>query len=229
MRVRVRVRVTHWCVAFQTLCLFLTALVLLFRSTMEDGPSPLSAADQRSRDNLRAVAEADERDKAQTIQYFIGSQEEAVARGIPETEMFTTDYRQIKFDEPPYKVQRSHQHQRSHQAEHGMARDEARAEAQAEARAEAQAAQAEHGFVFEKMAMNYEQQKEQDSIWRTLNKESKMSTAKNHFGRDDSKNAEKNREQKKRRTTRCPTGRESRRVISRSRRSPATLCPSGRR
>ena len=43
---------------------------------MEDGPSPLSAAE---------------------------------ARGIPETEMFTTDYRQIKFDEPPYKVQRSHQ------------------------------------------------------------------------------------------------------------------------
>ncbi len=39
--------------------------------------------------------------------------------------------------------------------------------------------------------LNYEQQKEQDRLWRRLKMESKRSTAMSHFGRDDPRNAEK--------------------------------------
>ena len=103
----------------------------------------------------------------------------------------------------------------------GPLKKTARVEAQAEARAEAQAAQAEHGFVYEQMAdkstwleqpgrvghsesdgegelgqaptstaLNYEQQKEQDRVWRRLLARRVESTAMSHFGRDDSRNAE---------------------------------------
>ena len=65
----------------------------------------------------------------------------------------------------------------------GPLKKTARVEGQAEARDAAQAAQAEHGFV-------YEQQKEQDRLWRRLLARRVESTAMSHVGRDDSRNAE---------------------------------------
>jgi len=163
---------------------------------MEPGPSPLSAAEQ---DPLKKKARLQACEALKNIGYDT-DKDDTLKKHLPRLASVLA----------------------SHQAAHVMARDEARAEAQAEARVEAQAAQAEHGFVYEQMAnkstwleqpgrvghsesddegelgqapksttLNYEQQKEQDRLWRRLKMESKRSTAMSHFGRDDPRNAEK--------------------------------------
>ncbi len=164
---------------------------------MELGPSPLSAAEQ---DPLKKKARLQACEALKNIGYDT-DKDDTLKKHLPRLASVLA----------------------SHQAAHVMARDEARAEAQAEARVEAQAAQAEHGVVYEQMAnkstwleqpgsrvghsesddegelgqapksttLNYEQQKEQDRLWRRLKMESKRSTAMSHFGRDDPRNAEK--------------------------------------